>query len=225
MAYDYFLTLKICTETQYYITFTPMLDYDRLIFNIDIDSDKPRPGALLVAEPFMDDDYFRHSVICIVEYGPDVTAMGIVLNRSTTYTLQGLLSEVTRTEPITVYCGGPLSCDRLYYLHTLGPKLIPGSRVVAPGLYIGGDFKAIIEYVNDGLPIEGCVRFFVGYSGWSVEQLDIEISQRTWAVADMQTPPGMTLTGSDDSYWHRHVRQLGNAYRGWRYHPQNPHCN
>ncbi len=115
-----------------------MLDYDRLIFNIDIDSDKPRPGALLVAEPFMDDDYFRHSVICIVEYGPDVTAMGIVLNRSTTYTLQGLLSEVTRTEPITVYCGGPLSCDRLYYLHTLGPKLIPGSRAVAPGLYIGG---------------------------------------------------------------------------------------
>ncbi|MCM1483118.1 MAG: YqgE/AlgH family protein [Muribaculaceae bacterium] len=202
-----------------------MLDYDNLIFNIDIESPRPHPGALLVAEPFMVDAYFRHSVVCIVEYGEDVTSMGIVLNHSTGYTLQGLVSEVTREEPVTVYCGGPLSCDRLYYVHTLGSRLIPGARQIAPGLYIGGDFEAMISYVNDGLPIDGRVRFFVGYSGWSSEQLDAEIQQNTWAVTELMSPPGIALTESDDAYWHRHVRAMGKAFRGWLYHPRNPQCN
>lgn len=202
-----------------------MLDYDRLIFNIDIDTPTPRPGKLMVAEPFMTDDYFRHSVVCMVECGPDVNAMGIVLNHSTGYTLQELVSEITVEEPVPVFCGGPLSCDRLYYLHTLGPRLIPGSLAVAPGLYIGGDFEAMIEYVNEGFPIEGTVRFFVGYSGWSHEQLEAELSQNTWKVTNIHTPAGLELTGSDDAYWHRHVRAMGSAFRGWRYHPRNPQCN
>ena len=45
-----------------------MIDFESLIFNIDIDRRFiPHPGSLLVAEPFLRERYFHHSVICLVE--------------------------------------------------------------------------------------------------------------------------------------------------------------
>lgn len=152
-----------------------MIDFDNTIFNIDIPGGKPDIGALLISEPFLREDYFHHSVICIADYAPDSTAMGIVLNRLTGYTLQNII-------------------------------------------------EAVREYVNLGYPLEGYLRFFLGYSGWSRLQLDEEISNRVWAVTE-STDYSSMLTGSEDPYWHRYVRMLGKRFRGWRFHPRNPHAN
>lgn len=200
-----------------------MTDFDKTIFNIKIASGVPHPGSLLVAEPFLRDVHFMHSVVCMVDCDSAASSMGIVMNRPTGYTLQGLLEDVKRPDEITVWCGGPMSCDRLYFLHMLGP-LIPNSREISPGLFIGGDFNAMIDYVNSGCPIDGCIRFFVGYSGWSPGQLDEELMNHVWAVVD--NPDMNTLmTGGNDSYWHRQVRALGQRFRGWLYHPRNPRLN
>lgn len=109
-----------------------MIDFDKILFNIDIASGMPNQRALLVAEPFLKDQYFGHSVIFLVDYAPMGNAMGIVVNTPTAYTLQGLVKGIIREEGIPVWCGGPMSCDRLYYIHTLG-RLIPGSREIVPG--------------------------------------------------------------------------------------------
>lgn len=200
-----------------------MTDINKALFNIDIQGEIPAAGKLLIAEPFLRDQYFTHSVICLIEYESTGTAMGIVMNRSTNYTLQELVKEVSSEEPIRVFCGGPMSCDRLYYIHTLG-DIIPGCREISPGLYIGGNFAKMIEYVNSGYPIEGCIRFFIGYSGWSPRQLDEELAHHTWVV--VPSPDGTTLlTGDDDSYWHAAVKRAGEDLRGWLYHPVNPHAN
>lgn len=200
-----------------------MIDYDNVLFNIDIASGMPHPGALLIAEPFLKDEHFAHAVICLVEYSIGGTAMGIVMNRNTAYTLQGLVQGITREKDIPVYCGGPMSCDRLYFVHTLG-DIIPDSREITPGLYIGGDFQAMLSYVNSGYPIEGYIRFFIGYSGWSREQLDEELNKRVWAVTEI-TDSHQLLTSTEDTYWHRAVRHMGKSFRGWRFHPQNPQAN
>lgn len=97
-----------------------MIDFDNTIFNIDIPGGKPDIGALLISEPFLREDYFHHSVICIADYAPDSTAMGIVLNRLTGYTLQNIIEGVKIEKPVSVYCGGPMANDRLFFLHTLG---------------------------------------------------------------------------------------------------------
>lgn len=203
---------------------THMADFDNLLFNIDITPAAPAPGSLLVAEPFLRDEYFAHSVVCLVDYEPAGEAMGVVLNHPTPYTLQQLLADVKSPEPVRVYCGGPMSADRLYYIHTLGPDIVPGCREIKQGLYIGGDFKAMTDYVNSGYPVEGAMRFFIGYSGWSRRQLDEEIDNRVWAVTPGRSR-SLTLTGSGDAYWHSTVRAMGSTYRGWLYHPQNPSAN
>lgn len=202
-----------------------MIDYESEIFNINIASPAiPRPGALLVSEPFLREDYFRHSVITLVEYEFGSTAMGVVMNHPTGYHLHSLIEGVRRKEEIPVFCGGPLSCDRLFFMHTLGNEIIPETNEVAPGLFMGGDFKAMKQYVNAGYPIEGYIRFFIGYSGWSREQLDEELASKVWAVAECEETHRL-LTGSNDSYWHRYVRSLGDDFRCWLYHPCNPQCN
>lgn len=202
-----------------------MADFDTLLFNIDIDAGlTPHKGSLLVAEPFLREQYFHHSVIVLVEYEPQGAAMGVVLNnRIPSCTLQELLPSVSATEPIPVYCGGPMSGERLYFIHTLG-DLIPESQEIMPGLYIGGDFDSVISIVNDNYPVDGHLRFFLGYSGWEKEQLNEELFRNVWALADVQSVDGI-LTGEDDAYWHRIVRSMGEDYRGWLYHPREPYAN
>lgn len=200
-----------------------MVDLQSLLYNINIDNCEPRRGALLVSEPFLREQYFSHSVISIVDYGFGKETMGIVLNKPTAYALGDLVESVDNSCRIQVFCGGPMSCDRLYFLHRLG-NLIPNSREIAPGLSMGGDFGVMVDYVNSGYPVDGDVRFFIGYSGWEPGQLEDELRNNVWAVTYI-TEINQLLLGEDDSYWHRTVRTMGKPYRGWLYHPQNPRAN
>ena len=108
-------------------------------------------------------------------------------------------------------------------VHRLG-DIVPGSRLIANGLYVGGDFEMLIDYVNSDMPLEGYVRFCLGYSGWGAGQLDEELRKKVWAVASVSDTENL-LAGSEDAYWHRQVKQMGRDYRGWLYHPQNPRMN
>ena len=198
---------------------------DDFLFNIRVPRGDVKAGSLLVSEPFLRESYFNHSVICLIEYGgKGVTSMGVVLNKPTDYFLSDLIDGVTRNEPVRVYCGGPVSVDRLYCIHSLGEEIFPGATKICDGLYIGGDFSAMIDYVNSGYPLDGNIRFFLGYSGWDAGQLDSEIADNVWAVAQIASAPEL-LSGPSHGYWHGLVRQMGADYRGWMYHPHNPRWN
>lgn len=201
------------------------MDYKNLLFNIDIPPvTSPAPGALLVSEPFLREEYFNHAVISLVEYEPGKSAMGVVLNNETDYKLQDLVEGITVSDPIPVYSGGPVGEDRLFFIHTLG-DLIPGTQPLSKDLWIGGDFDAMLKIVNDRYDLDGNIRFFVGYSGWEAGQLEGELSRNVWAVAAMPESPHELLRSSGDATWHNAVRSLGADYRGWLYHPRNPMIN
>jgi putative transcriptional regulator len=196
---------------------------DSSLFKINLPTGNPVLGSILVAEPFLREDYFNHGVISLIEYEQGKSAMGLVLNKTTGYTLgdaiEGILDEVD----VPIYCGGPLSCDRLFYLHSLGNEFNGATRI-ADDLYVGGDFQQVKEYVNMGCETEGKMRFFVGYSGWEPNQLEEEIAKHVWAVAPK--PANRELFREDgDSFWYRIVRLLGEPYRNWLYHPVNPQYN
>lgn len=201
------------------------MDYKTLLFNIDIPSGHaPAPGTMLVSEPFLHEEYFNHAAIVLVEHEPGGGAMGVVLNNSSNYNLQELVEGITIKRHIPVYCGGPLAGDRLFFIHTLG-DIIPGTQPLGCGLWLGGDFDPMLSIINDNYEIDGNIRFFLGYSGWSEGQLEDELSRNVWAVLPMSAMPGGLLKGDGDAYWHRAVRALGPDFRGWLYHPQNPMVN
>lgn len=192
------------------------------IFNTQFTPENPVLGSLLVAEPFMQDKYFRHSVICLIDYeSKNSSAMGIVLNKPTPYTLDNFLENIS--VPVRVYLGGPVSTDRLYFLHSLG-DIIPGGHRVTDGLWVGGDFEAMENYINSGYDTDGNIRFFIGYSGWSEGQLENEMKNLSWAVVP-KTDESEILTESGDTLWHSAVKKLGDEYRSWRYHPCDIRAN
>lgn len=195
-----------------------------LLFDIELSTGvKPEVGTLLVAEPFLRESYFNHAVVVMIDYEPHTEAMGVVMNNPTDYTLQELVEGVTIETPIPVYCGGPVGSDRLYFMHTLG-DIVPEAREVSPGLWLGGDFDAMIEIINDGYDTRDHIRFFTGYSGWSPGQLEEELERNVWAVAP--SVDGATLLPGDGAnLWHECVRGLGHDFRGWLYHPRNVMAN
>lgn len=185
---------------------------------------QPAQGSLLVSEPFLEESYFRHVVISLIDCGPNSGAMGVVLNNELELRLDEVMEGVERRVPL--YCGGPMAQDRLFFIHNLGPDVIPDSRLYAPGLWVGGDFDMALAYVNAGYPLKGHMRFFVGYSGWGGGQLDEEIENDVWAVGSPALLDSSTLLSrGDDSLWHAAVRALGPYYRTWQLHPLKPAMN
>lgn len=202
-----------------------MKDITTNLFKVKSTSQIPMAGALLVAEPFMREGCFNHGVVSLIDYMPDEGATGVVMNNRTEYSLSELLDGIEVQSRIPVFCGGPLGQDRLYFLHTLGSDIIPQARCYAPGMYVGGDFESIISYVNGGYPIEGNVRFFIGYSNWAEGQLERELHHENWVLAPVPSDSTEMLTGAGDSYWHRAVRTMGEAYRPWTLLPRNVSVN
>lgn len=202
-----------------------MKDITTNLFRVKSSSQPPAVGGLLVTEPFMHESYFNHGVVSLIDYVPDEGATGVVMNNRTEYQLNELLEGIETRIQIPVFCGGPLGQDRLYFLHTLGSEIIANARRYAPGIYIGGDFDAIISYVNAGYPVDGAVRFFIGYSNWAEGQLEREIRRENWAIAPPPACASDLLRTVGDSYWHRTVRSLGPAYRAWTLLPRNVSAN
>lgn len=202
---------------------TDFSNLDSSLFRINMPTGMPSPGALLVAEPFLREEHFNHAVILLIDFEENDSAMGLVLNKPTGYTLGEAVEGISDNVGIPIYCGGPVSADRLFYLHMLG-DLIPHSKQLSKDLYIGGDFNSVRDYVNSGAPTDGIIRFFVGYSGWDTGQLEQEIRNRTWAVVPKSTNSDI-LKDDGDSFWYHIVRTMGEAYRNWLYHPLNPQLN
>lgn len=198
-------------------------DLRSTIFNINLTTGVPECGSLLVAEPFLQEECFNHAVILLIDHGEGYASMGLTLNKQAGYRLGDIVSDVNKDIDVPVYSGGPVGDDRMFYLHTL-PGLFNDSIEIADGLYIGGDYSQVIDYVNAGYPTDGLLRFYVGYSGWEPGQLEKEIEQNVWAVtkpADYRE----LLAASPASLWHNTVRSMGPRYRGWQLHPLNPLSN
>lgn len=197
-------------------------DLQSLLSNIDMGTPPHLGvGSLLVAEPFLAEDWFRHAVGIVVDYSMTDGTIGLMLNQLSSVTLDQVLD---CEKEFPVYVGGPVANDRLTFLHTLG-EIVPKSQEIMPGLWLGGDFDEALRLINDNTLPDGLIRFFIGHSGWSRGQLEQEIDDHVWAVTPSSEDPSQLLTGSGDAYWHRVVRSMGQKYRGWLYHPRDSHSN
>ncbi|HNM27718.1 MAG TPA: YqgE/AlgH family protein, partial [Saprospiraceae bacterium] len=141
-----------------------------------------KSGQVLLAEPFMQDPYFRRSVVLLCEHH-DEGSIGFILNKSIDMPLNDLMSEFPKFDA-EVFYGGPVQTDTLHYVHNIG-ELLDDSVKVADGVWWGGDFDKLKFLITSGLIEPPNIRFFVGYSGWSSGQLSEELGYGSWVQADM----------------------------------------
>ncbi len=193
------------------------LDID--FFKFKFDRIAPKQGRILIAEPGLIDQYFKRSVVLIVEHNENGT-VGFVLNRLLDFSLPELLPDFPDFE-VKVSVGGPVSPQSIHFIHTLGNK-VPDSNKIFDGLYWGGDFNYIKSLITANKISSNQIRFFIGYSGWSVEQLDREIKEESWVVTNLS--PVEIMNGEDD-LWMKTVQKLGNKFKPWTLYPENPSLN
>lgn len=193
------------------------LDFDFL--NIEHENLAPQQGRILISEPLLTDTYFKRSVVFITEYS-DKGAVGFVLNKSVDVPINEILSDFPNFKS-KMYIGGPVAKDSIHFLHTLG-KLVPNSVHVLDNIFWGGDFDSLKELINEGIVNPSQVRFFLGYSGWSPNQLEEEIENNAWLVSRVESSKIML---ADKDIWKKTLNELGKKYKIWSNFPENPAMN
>lgn len=180
----------------------------------------PEKGRLLISEPFLEDPYFKRAVILLCEHDHE-GSYGFILNKYVDLTLPEILDGMPMIDN-RISVGGPVESSNLYYIHTMG-ALIDGSLEIADGIYVGGDFEQVESLIRTGVLGEKQIRFFVGYSGWSADQLDAELTEHAWYVCDAQNIPIMD-TARDD-IWGLALREMGGDFANLAHFPSDPNLN
>ena len=201
-----------------------MKDWDQDIYHLNDEQPQPVRGSLLVAKPTVGDFFFKRSLVLIVDPDEGDGAMGVVVNHYTGYNLRDIMPEVESVEEIPLYLGGPVGTQMLFFMHTLGPKIVPDAIEVADGVWFGGDFEAVKRYVELGAPVEGHIKFIVGYSGWSKDQIGYELKRHDWAVLNGGGRE-LLMGDGDDDRWREAVSRFGNQYKLWLNLPSDPTNN
>ncbi len=169
---------------------------------------KARRGRILLADPFSNDDYFGRAVVFLCEHNSE-GSFGFILNN-----FLGIdLHEVAKNFPkfnTRVALGGPVDTQSIYFIHTLGDK-IEGSQYVSDGIYIGGNYDQVIQLIEEEKVSNKEVRFFLGYSGWTAQQLDEEISNHAWIVVPVINQLEV-MDFSIEQLWERYMKREGKKY-------------
>ena len=192
------------------------------IFKITHNNLLPAQGSILISEPFLQDAYFQRSVVLLVEHNTQ-GSMGFVLNKKTDLIVNTFFPELEEYPEIPIYLGGPVSANRLFFIHSLGDLIVPDSVKIKDRLYFDGDFEALKRYIQNGHSIEGKVKFFLGYSGWTEGQLGNEINKNSWVVS--HAAKENVLLADGESFWKNSLEELGSNYEAWTKYPKDPYLN
>lgn len=180
----------------------------------------PSKGKILISEPFLQDNYFKRSIVLITEHTLEGT-VGFVLNKPVNLRVDEVISNFPKTDAL-LSLGGPVSTNTLHYLHTIG-DIVPESIKVIDNTYWGGDFEVIKKLIQTGMLNKTNIRFFLGYSGWSPNQLEGELSANAWVVGEID--PRDIMSPMNKLKWSATLKKMGKKFEMWTNFPENPQMN
>jgi putative transcriptional regulator len=190
------------------------------LFTILPEDKIPEKGKILISEPFLPDTFFNRSIIFLTDHTSE-GSVGFILNKKLDIKVKDAISGFDSTDDY-LNMGGPVAPDTLHYLHTAG-GVIPNSVSVDGKIFWGGDIEVIKDLLESGKLDKSGIRFFLGYSGWSAGQLDRELNENSWVIAQIRSDIVMGNRGNDT--WKMVLRSLKNKYRIWADFPESPDMN
>ncbi|MDP3313065.1 YqgE/AlgH family protein [Lutibacter sp.] len=177
-------------------------------------------GKLLIAEPsILNDKEFNRSVIYLSEHN-EKGCIGFIINKPTEFVLNDLIPDINCD--FKIYNGGPVEQENLYFIHKC-PELIPNSIEIDDDIYWGGNFEVLTQLLNDHTIENSDIRFFLGYSGWSINQLDDELNESTWKIVENNYVN--LFTENANSIWKNQLMKFGGEYQIWANAPENLSLN
>lgn len=179
----------------------------------------PAAGRLLVAEPFLNDGYFKRAVVLLTEYN-EKGSIGFILNKPLEIRMTDAVLDFPDFD-IPAMLGGPVQRDQLYYIHTLGER-IPDSQPVGKNLWWLGDFGTVKDLIARKEVGEQEIRFFIGYSGWEKGQLEKEMQEKSWYVSKTDID---LVFSAPETMWKEALRKMGKDFELMVNYPEDPSMN
>ncbi|HNY02963.1 MAG TPA: YqgE/AlgH family protein [Bacteroidales bacterium] len=180
---------------------------------------KPKQGSILISEPSLRDFYFRQSVVLLAEHNEE-GSFGVIVNKPIDARLKDIVSGF-RDYDLPVFLGGPVKTDSIFFIHTRTD--IPESMPIMQGLFWGGDLDAVKNLLDASAIRDHEIRFFVGYSGWSPNQLDRELREKSWVLSQTSIPE--IINDHPQTLWSNYLKNMGKDYAIWANFPADPTNN
>ena len=180
---------------------------------------QPVKGSLLVAHPELHSRHFKRAVVLLCEHNAN-GSIGFILNKQST-------TNVTEAVPLLddvdslLYHGGPVDMNGAYILHRCGS--ISSSIHIKDDLYYGGELSDIASVYNTKQLAATGFRFFLGYSSWRTNQLQLELQRNQWVIYDAAAD--FILTTAADRMWKTCLLQMGSQYTVFTNWPTDPTLN
>jgi putative transcriptional regulator len=181
----------------------------------------PSKGRILISDPFLGDDFFERSVVYLCEHNKE-GSFGFVINNLLEMNLNDLNDQFPSINS-QISTGGPVETESMFFIHTLGKELNE-SVEISHGIFVGGDFGQLYGVMKEKHIQENKIRFFLGYSGWDKGQLESEIKENAWVVADIDDSKEIMQIQEPDT-WKYFMRKLGSKYQVMTNFPIDPNAN
>jgi putative transcriptional regulator len=155
-------------------------------------------GRLLVASRDLADPNFAETVVLLVHYDAQ-GVVGLILNRRTDVPLSRVLEDLkpAKDRSDMVYLGGPVETPLVLALFQ-SPAKIDGAEQVFSGVYLISS-KTLFEETISAKPDPCVFHVYVGYAGWTADQLRREVELGAWFIFPEDAS---TVFNSDpDSLW------------------------
>jgi putative transcriptional regulator len=162
--------------------------------------------TLLISMPQLQDPNFARSVVLLCDYVPD-GAFGLVLNRQTDMPASSMVKlepPVAGGNELPLCVGGPVEPERGWIL-LAEPPADAEYRTICEGVYLSTS-PVLLRRVLSTLPPPRA-RVLAGYAGWGPGQLDAELAQSAWLIAQIDVDLVFDLDPS--VMWETAIRRLG----------------
>jgi putative AlgH/UPF0301 family transcriptional regulator len=161
-------------------------------------------GKLLVASRGLADPNFAKTVVLLVQ-SDDQGVVGLILNRRTglalSRVLEGFPGAKDRSDP--AYLGGPVEVPAVTAL-LQSPTKVEGADHIFGGVYVIST-KTLLEQTLAARPAPQVFHVYLGYAGWTNEQLRNEVELGAWFIFPADTD--VVFNSDPGSLWPQMIRK------------------
>jgi putative AlgH/UPF0301 family transcriptional regulator len=168
-------------------------------------------GKLLVASRDLADPNFAKTVILLV-HCDDQGVVGLILNRRTDLALSRVLESLEgakdRSDP--AYLGGPVEVSAVFAL-LQSPAKVEGAEHIFSSVYLVST-KTLLEKTLAARPDPKIFHVYLGYAGWTKDQLRMEVELGAWFIFPGDT--GAVFNSDPGSLWSQMIGKTELKYAG-----------
>lgn len=169
------------------------------------DRQEVRPGNILIAKPFWQDDNYKRSVIFLLEHDRTGSA-GLIVNKPSTLSIHDALPELNVLYPL--YFGGPSEIKTVSYVHN--NSNVPDAVYIGNDLFWGGDYDSLVEMINSRKVSLKHIKFCAGFVHWSPGELEEELADEKWWMDEIN--PSELFSTPPDDLWSFKLIASGHLY-------------